>query len=93
MEIKFDSELSDISEVDLDEAGPIQPYQYGLRHNRIEQYSDNEDDGSDLVDEEDNILLRIIFIWYKLLNHVLALRASFNFRLAKALDQTTAMFY
>ena len=26
-------------------------------------------------------------------NHVLALRASFNFRLAKALDQTTALFY
>ena len=64
MEIKFDSELSDISEVDLDEAGPIQPYQYGLCQNRIEQYSDNEEDGSDLVEEEeDNILKRIIFIW------------------------------
>ena len=46
MEIKFDSELSDISEVDLDEAGPIQPYQYGLRQNKIEQYLDNEEDGS-----------------------------------------------
>ena len=42
IEIKFDSKLSDISEVDLDEAGPIQPYKYGLRQNRIEQYSDNE---------------------------------------------------
>ena len=42
MEIKFDSELSDISEVDLDEAGPIQPYQYGLCQNRIEQYRDDE---------------------------------------------------
>ena len=64
MELKFDSELRDISEVDLDKAGLIQPYLYGLHLNRIEQYSDNEEDGSDLVDEvKDNILKRIINIW------------------------------
>ena len=58
MEIKFDSELSDISEVDLDEAGPIKLYQYGLRQNRIEKYSDNEKMGLTLLTKKKIIYLK-----------------------------------
>ena len=55
MEIEFDSDLSDISEVDLDEAGPIQPYQYEPRRNGTEQRSDSEEE-SDFEDDQLQLL-------------------------------------
>ena len=56
MDIEFDSDLSDVSEVEVDEAGPIQPYQYEPRRNTPEESTDSEEEQSDSstsTDDED----------------------------------------
>ena len=44
MDVVFDSDLSDVSEIDLDQSGPIQPYMFEPTRNDQEETSESEED-------------------------------------------------
>ena len=44
MDVIFDSDLSDDSEVELDQPGPIQPYMYEPTREEREETSESEED-------------------------------------------------
>ena len=57
MDVVFDSDLSDVSDIDLDQPAPIQPYMYEPTRNDQEETSESEEDDhfapEDLASDEE----------------------------------------